>query len=333
MCYDFSWLFMELPTDVPITFYVDYNKKFPAKPERISDSWMLIYPPFPHYMKYGTMHAKIMLLEFTQFVRVVIASANLVPLDYNEVENIVFIQDFPIQEGATLANAATNPLALKLRSFFAKFPEFTFDWNGYVWSRAKVEPIFSIPGTYSTEAIGIIQLQKAFAPFQERIATLEIQATSYGGIGLDRWIQETVPYLCNPAQTTVKIVYPSIQYALASPFGEAGFCTIFMKMKDFLGSVFLKTHLYNCQSIRYGSAMHTKIIAAYDKTGNLLCFYFGSHNFSRSAWGYQTKAGDKICINNYEMGIFSTPDKLPLFLPYISPPHKYASEDIPWTQE
>ena len=129
------------------------------------------------------------------------------------------------------------------------------------------------------------------------------------------------------------MVFPSLQYSLNSPFGEAGFCTIFMKMKDFFGSKFLQTHLYDCESIRYGSAMHSKIIAAYNKDGRLLCYYCGSHNFSRSAWGFKTKAGDKICINNYELGIFCTPDKLKLTLPYISPPHKYEPDDLRWTQD
>ena len=103
-------------------------------------------------------------------------------------------------------------------------------------------------------------------------------------------------------------------------------------MKDFNGSSFLHQNMYNCHSKREGSAMHSKIIAAYDLRGELLCFYCGSHNFSRSAWGFKTKSTNKLCISNYELGIFGTPNDVSLLLPYISPPSKYSTADLPWTQ-
>ena len=129
MCYDPAWFVQELPADVPIIFYVDYDKKSVAKTTNVSEHWTFAYPPFPHYMKYGTMHAKVMLLEFTDCVRVAISSANLVPFDYNEVENIIFIQDFPLQKKTAPINTMQSNFVAQMRLLFSKFPKFDFSCN------------------------------------------------------------------------------------------------------------------------------------------------------------------------------------------------------------
>jgi tyrosyl-DNA phosphodiesterase-1 len=46
--------------------------------------------------RFGCFHSKLMLLFHHDSVRVVIGSANMVNYDYEDMENVVFIQDFPL---------------------------------------------------------------------------------------------------------------------------------------------------------------------------------------------------------------------------------------------
>lgn len=55
---------------------------------RRSGSLTVIRPPFPHFPTYGVMHCKLMLLFYPQFLRLAICSGNLVPFDYDQVQNV-----------------------------------------------------------------------------------------------------------------------------------------------------------------------------------------------------------------------------------------------------
>jgi tyrosyl-DNA phosphodiesterase-1 len=56
---------------------------------------------------YGCMHIKLMILWFSKHVRIVIGSANLVGYDWDTLENVIFVQDFPIQEHS-MSSAKSN---------------------------------------------------------------------------------------------------------------------------------------------------------------------------------------------------------------------------------
>lgn len=47
-----------------------------------------VTPPFPKFPSYGVMHSKLMLLLHERFLRIVVSSGNLVPYDYDEVQNV-----------------------------------------------------------------------------------------------------------------------------------------------------------------------------------------------------------------------------------------------------
>jgi len=48
--------------------------------------------------EFGIFHAKLMLLFFGNWMRVVISSGSLIPRDWELCENVVFIQDFPARD-------------------------------------------------------------------------------------------------------------------------------------------------------------------------------------------------------------------------------------------
>ena len=55
---------------------------------------IIIQPPLKDE-RFGVFHPKLMLLFYDTSVRVVIGSANMERYDYEDLENVVFIQDFP----------------------------------------------------------------------------------------------------------------------------------------------------------------------------------------------------------------------------------------------
>ncbi|XP_022892254.1 tyrosyl-DNA phosphodiesterase 1-like [Olea europaea var. sylvestris] len=56
-------------------------------------NWILHKPPLP--ISYGTHHSKAMLLVYPQGVRVIVHTANLIYVDWNNKSQGLWMQDFP----------------------------------------------------------------------------------------------------------------------------------------------------------------------------------------------------------------------------------------------
>lgn len=56
-------------------------------------NWILHKPPLP--ISYGTHHSKAMLLVYPQGIRVVVHTANLIYVDWNNKTQGLWMQDFP----------------------------------------------------------------------------------------------------------------------------------------------------------------------------------------------------------------------------------------------
>lgn len=59
-------------------------------------SWILHKPPLP--IEYGTPHSKAMLLVYPQGVRVIVHTANLIHVDWNNKSQGLWMQDFPWED-------------------------------------------------------------------------------------------------------------------------------------------------------------------------------------------------------------------------------------------
>lgn len=47
-----------------------------------------VFPAFPRFPAYGVMHCKLMLLTYPKYLRVVVSTGNLMPHDYDQVQNV-----------------------------------------------------------------------------------------------------------------------------------------------------------------------------------------------------------------------------------------------------
>src|SRR5207245_47493 len=68
---------------------------------------VLVHPPMSS-MGHGCFHAKLMILIYDGWIRVVISSANLISHDWEISENVVFIQDFPSYNNHLLGNNSND---------------------------------------------------------------------------------------------------------------------------------------------------------------------------------------------------------------------------------
>lgn len=68
------------------TFMLGWQKLKPA-------NWILHKPPLP--ISFGTHHSKAMLLVYPQGIRVVVHTANMIYVDWNNKSQGLWMQDFP----------------------------------------------------------------------------------------------------------------------------------------------------------------------------------------------------------------------------------------------
>ncbi|KAJ7816941.1 hypothetical protein B0H14DRAFT_3877662 [Mycena olivaceomarginata] len=118
---DPSWLYEFFDRDTPVVLVADSNicgaeaSDVPTL-KNIFPNWVRVCPPL--YNGRGCMHMKFMLLfAKTGGLRVVISSANLVPHDWRDVENYVFVQDVPPAAPGGGPTTRTRPLLKPGESF------------------------------------------------------------------------------------------------------------------------------------------------------------------------------------------------------------------------
>ncbi|KAF7344187.1 hypothetical protein MVEN_01709100 [Mycena venus] len=113
---DLAWIYGFFERETPVVLVTDGNTcgagtdSVPTL-KNIFPNWIRVCPPLPAANGYGCMHMKFMLLfGKSGGLRVVVSSANLVPHDWRDVENYLFVQDIP---PATPGTPTTRPRPLE----------------------------------------------------------------------------------------------------------------------------------------------------------------------------------------------------------------------------
>ena len=324
MCVDWDWLCRELP-DVPTIVIENYSlssSKCGIFSYSKRQGLKVIHPKFPKNFTYGCMHAKIFILKFDGFLRVGISSGNLMPHDYELVQNIIFLQDIPFSEDPVQGEFHTsfihflNELSVP-RSFI---DQIAF----YDWSIIKAKFVSSIP-TWNNPETGYLMLKNSITSYLVNInsITVEHQATSFGRMSKE-YMNQFLKVFDGVENIEYKYVYPSLTTVLESDVGPGHFGTIFLARKDFNSQEFPREFLYDCVSMGKSRAIHAKQISVYTENELLFC-YAGSHNYSMSSWGTWTKTG-KFLVRNYEAGVV-LPKGIAL---YQRPVRKYSNDEDPW---
>ncbi|CAG8556878.1 447_t:CDS:10 [Dentiscutata erythropus] len=285
---DLEWLLTKLPEKILIVIAKHWDSEQEAEGVYIlpGTNVLLVHPPLAN-APIGCFHAKLMLLFFDGWMRVVVASGNLIRYDWETNENVIFVQDFPKVQATDSNNDNLHPFAQDIKNFILamglknhivnKLPQYDF-------SRAKAKLVASIPGVYkgieNIKKYGHGRLckvvQEICGPNENII--LECQTSTLGGLNADflrefhRSASGIDPEISKPRTKKsqgverllpqMTMVYPSNRTVSSSKYPKAAGAALFFGKSNYTKDTFPKEILRNCVSKRDGILTHSKFVLA-----------------------------------------------------------------------
>ncbi|KAL6546718.1 hypothetical protein OROMI_022439 [Orobanche minor] len=297
-------------------------------------NWILHKPPLP--ISYGTHHSKAMLLVYSRGVRVIVHTANLIYVDWNNKTQGLWMQDFPWKDsnstssGGGFENDLVDYLgALKWPEFNANLPgigNFSINpsfFRKFDYSSASVRLIASVPGYHSGSSLrkwGHMKLrtilQECTFENQFEKSPLIYQFSSLGSLD-EKWMGELASSMSAGMNEDKKplgpgkplIVWPSVEDVRCSLEGYAAGNAIPSPLKN-VEKEFLKKYWAKWKASHTGRCRampHIKTFTRYNGQ-NLAWLLLTSSNLSKAAWGALQKNNSQLMIRSYELGV--------LFLPF-----------------
>eukprot|EP00698_Gefionella_okellyi_P016757 TRINITY_DN4816_c0_g1_i1.p1 TRINITY_DN4816_c0_g1~~TRINITY_DN4816_c0_g1_i1.p1 ORF type:complete len:567 (-),score=87.47 TRINITY_DN4816_c0_g1_i1:1388-3088(-) len=341
-----------IPLPVPVTIVQHYNSNTQqAGHYSAGDHTTVVFPPM---LPRGNMHAKLGLLVYPGFLRVVITSANFTPEDWLRIGQVTWVQDFPRHADAMAAQQQSiseegfaRTLARVLHAM-----KLQPDWlKQYDMSAAAAILIPSVPG-YHEASMQSLYGHLCLRQHLRRVPDADIgsqtpvyfQASSIGALayGGRKWLHEfMVSATASAGASTLRqlpdlrIIYPAWTTVRNSRLGADGAGTTILQRKHYEETGFPTSDFYDLKG-RDGSLSHSKVLMRRNPNdAQPAWIYVGSGNFSSSAWGRTQKDG-KFHVANYELGVLliakGKPDQAlsSCQLPFTFPPPKYTRDQSPW---
>ncbi|KAK3812627.1 MAG: hypothetical protein JOS17DRAFT_795804 [Linnemannia elongata] len=279
---------------------------------------LYVHPPLGEF---GSFHAKLMVLFYPTFVRIVISSANLVRHDWEQLVNTLYVQDFqmlsldsPEQLGDFGSTLLAFLTAMELpEKIIRAVKRVDFRPAKVVWFQRFKVGTGSMLSTHMTSSLG-----KLTVKFLAEIYRASRGFTPRPRIKVD--VDERVP--------PIKIIFPTQDHVANSRLGELGAGTVCLRREYWSSNAFPRVVMHDFELVgrHKGSLMHTKVILAKaakpkPSLGNRPSpqsddprklagwFYVGSANCTESAWGTMSnkRSGSLqgLCINirNWELGV------------------------------
>ncbi|TYJ12942.1 hypothetical protein E1A91_A10G016300v1 [Gossypium mustelinum] len=299
-------------------------------------NWILHKPPLP--ISFGTHHSKAMLLVYPQGVRVIVHTANLIYVDWNNKSQGLWMQDFPWkdQSNSTKGCGFENDLVDYLSTL--KWPEFTanlpslgnFNINSaffkkFDYSEAKVRLIASVPGYHTGSNLKKWGHMKLRTVLQDSVFDREFQRSplvyQFSSLGSldEKWMAELASSMSSGYSEDKTplgigeslIIWPTVEDVRCSLEGYAAGNAIPSPLKNvergFLKKYWAKwkaSHTGRCRAMP-----HIKTYTRY-KGQNLAWFLLTSANLSKAAWGALQKNNSQLMIRSYELGVLFLPSRI-----------------------
>ncbi|CAK5273496.1 unnamed protein product [Mycena citricolor] len=309
----------------------------------------------------GCFHMKYMVLVYESGrLRVVVSTANLLPIDWSDLENAVFIQDvFPVSPGRS-STSKGNGFATILQTVLLKtnagagleFLSKSMDlpikdvsdistmWD---WNQVKAELVPSFIGKW--------QDWKTIK--EDTQLKLECQGSSIG-VYTTQWFNQFYTSACGdpsalrshlgiPEPQRKKLAYPaniSVVFPTQQTVNDAerrGATSMFCTRKKWEARNFPRDAFWDSRS-RGGRMILAEIGSQGVRLSASGWVYLGSHNFTSAAWGNLSGTSNSpvLNINNFELGVvipMQTQQELEEISAWERPPRKYGPGDLPWKPE
>ncbi|CAK9879662.1 unnamed protein product [Sphagnum jensenii] len=298
--------------------------------------WVLHKPPLR--LSYGTHHSKAMLLVYPTGVRVIVHTANLIHVDWNNKSQGLWMQDFPWKTDACKGKKSSvfeNDLveyltALEWPGCTTVLPEQgevrinAAFFRKFDFSSATVRLIASVPGYHQGHNLskwGHMKLRKVLQEqsFEQEFkgAPIVYQFSSLGSLD-EKWLSELSASM--QAGSTfekeplghgaTQFIWPTVEDIRCSLEGYAAGNAVPSPQKN-VERGFLSKYWSHWQADHSGRSRAMPHIKSYLRYHDqcLAWFLLTSSNLSKAAWGSLVKSGSQLMIRSYELGV--------LFLPHL----------------
>ncbi|KAF5474729.1 hypothetical protein F2P56_006600 [Juglans regia] len=296
-------------------------------------NWILHKPPLP--ISFGTHHSKAMILVYPKGVRIIVHTANLIYVDWNNKSQGLWMQDFPWKDqnspskGCGFENDLIDYLsALKWPEFCVKLPALgNFNINPtffrkFDYSNAAVRLIASVPGYHRGTNLKKWGHMKLRTVLQEctfdkefKKSPLAYQFSSLGSLD-EKWLAELASSMSSGFSEDKTplglgepcIIWPTVEDVRCSLEGYAAGNAIPSPLKN-VEKEFLKKYWAKWRAGHTGRCRAMPHIKTYTRYNGqqLAWFLLTSANLSKAAWGALQKNNTQLMIRSYELGVLFLP--------------------------
>ncbi|KAI3698104.1 hypothetical protein L6452_31216 [Arctium lappa] len=334
---DIDWLISACPTLKNVPHVLVVHGESDGRQEHMKRNkpanWILHKPPLP--IAWGTHHSKAMFLVYPQGVRIIVHTANLIYVDWNNKSQGLWMQDFPWKnqdnsnKGSDFETDLIDYLStLKWPEFSVKLPElgnFTLNssfFKRFDYSSAAVRLIASVPGYHSGSNVKKWGHMKLRSVLQDCVfdkefqnSPLVYQFSSLGSLD-EKWMTELAFSMSSGVSDDKKplgpgeplIIWPTVEDIRCSLEGYAAGSCVPSPQKN-VEKAFLKKYWAKWKASHTGRCRampHIKTFTRYNGQ-NLAWFLLTSANLSKAAWGALQKNNTQLMIRSYELGVLFLP--------------------------
>ena len=328
---DVDWVLEQLTHSkrvIPILFVVQFDieylktlkKQFFAFP-----NIKFLCPNLP--IPFGTHHTKMLLLFYTDGMRVVITTANFYPVDWGKKTQGVWISPhFPLRDSKI--DSITNfqqDLVDYLRTYQAK----TFDFAigkilKHEMSNVTVRLIASVPGYHKGDSMykwGHLKMRKVLGEIKSKSVTSDwpfiAQFSSVGSLGKtpEVWLESEwkQSFTLSSKSTPLCIVFPTVENVRTSLEGYSAGKSIPYSSRTCKNQLYLNKYFHQWKSERNGRTRASPHIKTYMRCSpdcsSLAWLLLTSANLSKAAWGALQKDSSQLMIRSYELGVLFLPQE------------------------
>ena len=349
--FDLEWLTRHIPHYVKEILLLDHwNEPRPPPCHSSSSlspgtSFKFLFPPFPRSPQYshGSMHAKLMILVFESFVRIVVSSANLTSLDWEEVGQAIWVVDCPKnsgEEGTACKSNTSN--GIEFQKDLLKFvdqlllgsPD-TSHWRDLIsdtidFSGVRAKLVTSVPGSFRGPEMtdyGHLRI-RSILQSEGLKGTVSFKASSVG-LAPRKWLNELAESFGADGIGAFRYHWPT--FSVGSKLSGKGILHYQGRQWPEIANIFSPWKAGS--SARESFACHSKtFVGRSTGPGSRVWVYLGSHNLSQPAWGSFTQSGEVLQICSYELGVLLFDLKNPLLT--FDPEHRpWPHGELPWIKE